>query len=180
MACVLRGFEPQIFSPHVWCHVHSVTQCLTPASAFRLLPNSQKSRLMWTEGGAIDEVFFLSPLANSVGFPVPHNYLPFLISAGHQVCVACWPADCRHLVLSWEMTHHSNNYKYHLHPTGYWPLARSQMAPPTYKRSKQHHMKSNSYFDLHSPKVLHYCFQKQHDHKLCLHFNGTWTTCRFV
>ena len=36
------------------------------------------------------------------------------------------------------------------------------------ERSKQHHLRSNSLLDLHSPKALHYHFRKQHRHAFCL------------
>ena len=46
----------------------------------------------------------------------------------------------------------------------------TEIAPPTWTRSQQHQVCSNSKFDLHSPKALHCCFHKQHGHVLCSHF----------
>ena len=40
------------------------------------------------------------------------------------------------------------------------------------KHSKQHHVRSNSHFDLLSSKSLHLCFRKQQGHMLCLDCNG--------
>ena len=51
-----------------------------------------------------------------------------------------------------------------------WLLARRQNASSSHldMRSKQNHARSNSQFNLQSPKVLYRCFRKQHGHVLCL------------
>ena len=47
-------------------------------------------------------------------------------------------------------------------------LQETDSSADVFKRTKQHHVNSNSRFDLHSPKARCRCFRKQHGHVFCL------------